>query len=62
MEHIEEAAFILVIPLFIASTAFVCRDSGQAKQQTRDLAFALNVVGLMNIQFAIARIKSICWK
>ena len=32
------------------------------KQQTRDLAFALNVVGLMNIQFAIRENKIYCWK
>ncbi len=58
MEHIEEAG--------IHSGDSACSLPPQhlsdvvldtLKQQTRDLAFALNVVGLMNIQFAIRKDK-----
>ena len=59
MEHIEEAG--------IHSGDSACSLPPQhlsdeildaLKQQTRDLAFALNVVGLMNIQFAIRENKT----
>ena len=54
MEHIEEAGIhsgdsACSLPPQNLSDEILA----QLKQQTRDLAYALNVVGLMNIQFAI---------
>ena len=54
MQHIEEAGVhsgdsACSLPPYSLSDAII----GELKKQTRDLALALNVVGLMNVQFAV---------
>jgi len=56
MEHIEEAGIhsgdsTTVIPAYLVSQ----RDQDRIRRRTVELAKALNVIGLMNIQFAIAK-------
>ena len=58
MEHIEEAGIHSGDSACSLPPQHLSDETLDAlKQQTRDLAFALNVVGLMNIQFAIRENK-----
>ena len=58
MEHIEEAGIHSGDSACSLPPQHLSGETMDAlKQQTRDLAFALNVVGLMNIQFAIRENK-----
>ena len=58
MEHIEEAGIHSGDSACSLPPQHLSGETLDAlKQQTRDLAFALNVVGLMNIQFAIRENK-----
>ena len=58
MEHIEEAGIHSGDSACSLPPQHLSKETLDAlKKQTRDLAFALNVVGLMNIQFAIREDK-----